>query len=264
MNKKFVSALKKIVIEAGNISITAREKGLTVEIKEDNSPVTNADKEISSYIHQKLTELDHLIPVICEERPISKINKEHLFWLVDPIDGTRSYIKNKDTYTINIALIDKGIPVMGFIYQPPLKKLYFTDEENNFCMEFDDKQEVECIKPFLKPTISCATDDFVAIVSSHNISAKTQEYIKGNNFSQIIAIPSSIKLCMIAEGSGDVYPKFSDTMAWDIAAGHAIIKTAGGEVVDINGQALSYDNEDFRNPHFLAYSKRWVRKGVTI
>lgn len=252
MNKELVSLLKEIVVKSGDMSLLARAKGLIIETKKDNSPVTNADKEISKYIYDNLTILTPSIPIICEEQTIVKIDKKSLFWLVDPIDGTRSYIKNKDTYTINIALINDGVPVMGFIYQPPLKKLYFTDENNNFCVEINKKK-------ISTPKIN---DSFVVVVSSYNISAKTKKYIKENNFSKIIAIPSSIKLCMIAEGVVDVYPKFGQTMEWDIAAGHAILKTAGGEVLDINGLPLLYAKDNFCNPHFVACGQRWLARSL--
>lgn len=248
MDKSFVAALKEIVIKAGELSVIARKKGLIIEGKEDNSPVTNADKEISDYIYTKLKELQPEIPVICEERVVVNLDQDKFFWLVDPIDGTRSYIKNKDTYTVNVALIRDGKAIMGFIYQPPLKKLYFTDENINFCLETNGQKVERTISNQL----------FTAIVSSNHLSNQTQRYIQANVFSEIIAIPSSIKLCMIAEGTGDVYPKFSDTMEWDIAAGHAIIKAAGGNVLDTNGQEMLYAKPNFLNSHFLACGQRWL------
>ena len=198
MDERFISNLKDIIIEAGKISISLRDEGLIVKRKKDSSPVTNADIEISNFIYSELTKLDQVIPIICEEQPLKDVLGKEMIWLVDPIDGTRSYIKNMDSFTVNIALIHNQIPIIGLIYQPTSRKLYFT------------------------------------VVSSRNFNYKTEKYIQENGFSEIISIPSSIKLCMVAEGSADVYPKFGSTMEWDTAAGHALIRAAGGAVIDNN------------------------------
>jgi 3'(2'), 5'-bisphosphate nucleotidase len=248
MDKQLIIELKKVITAAGRMALDYREAGLKVEIKQDGSPVTNADKEISSFIYSNLSNLTPTIPIICEERPIVAIDKSKSFWLIDPIDGTRSYISDKDSFTVNMAVVDNQKAEYGFVYQPTIDRLYYTDENKKFCIEVGGKAVSHNMH---------SQDGFVAVVSSRSFNEKTASYLKSNNFSEIIAVPSSIKLCMIAEGASDVYPKFGPTMEWDIAAGHALICAAGGDVVLQDGQTLRYAKESFENPQFLAISKQW-------
>jgi len=250
MDKKLILAIKNIIIEAGRIALEVREAGLKIDIKSDASPVTNADKQISQFIFDNLLKLAPNIPIICEERPPIAIDPNGKFWLVDPIDGTKSYIKNKDSFTVNIALIDNKIPKYGFVYQPAKQLLYFTDENRKFCLDKGGESIAKTAHNH---------EGFVAVVSSHHLSTETSQYLKEQNFAKIIAIPSSIKLCMVAEGAGDVYPKFGPTMEWDIAAGDAIIRAAGGEVRLPSGELMIYAKEKFMNPHFIAANNRWIK-----
>ncbi len=248
MDKQLIDKLKNIIIEAGKMALDYREAGLVVEKKADDSPVTNADKEISSFIYAHLTKLTPDIPVICEEREPVAINKRGEFWLIDPIDGTRSYISNKDSFTVNMAIVNNENAEYGFVYQPTIDRLYYTNEDKRFCIEVGGEIVEKNIH---------SQDGFVAIVSSRSFNEKTATYLKTNAFSEIIAIPSSVKLCMIAEGAGDVYPKFGPTMEWDIASGHALISAAGGEIYMLDGNSLQYAKEGFENPQFIAMSKNW-------
>ncbi len=250
MDERFISKLKNIIIEAGKISISLRNEGLIVKRKKDSSPVTNADIEISNFIYSELTKLDQAIPIICEEQPLKDVSDEEMIWLVDPIDGTRSYINDMDSFTVNIALIRNQIPIIGLIYQPTSRKLYFTNHKQELCLE-KNGNIVEILKREDK--------NFIAVVSSRNFNYKTEKYIQDKGFSEVISMPSSIKLCMIAEGSADVYPKFGSTMEWDIAAGHALIRAAGGTVIDNNtGKTLLYNTKNnFKNPDFIALNQKY-------
>ena len=250
MDEKFISKLKNIIIEAGKISISLRDEGLIVKRKKDSSPVTNADIEISNFIYSELTKLDQVIPIICEEQPLKDVLGKEMIWLVDPIDGTRSYIKNMDSFTVNIALIHNQIPIIGLIYQPTSRKLYFTNPKQEFCLEKNGN---------ILKTLKREDKNYIAVVSSRNFNYKTEKYIQENGFSEIISIPSSIKLCMVAEGSADVYPKFGSTMEWDTAAGHALIRAAGGAVIDNNtGRTLLYNTKNnFKNPDFIAFNEKY-------
>ncbi len=251
MDNRLILAIKILIVKAGHIALNSRKKGLDIEWKEDKSPVTNADKEISQFIFQELLKLTPEIPIICEERPIVKIDANNFFWLVDPIDGTRSFIKNEDSFTVNIALIGRRLALYGFIYQPSKGLLYFTDENQNFCIE-ENGLGIN--------RISHNLDGFVAVVSSNNFNSKTANYLKENNFSKVIAIPSSLKLSIVAEGIGDVYPKFGPTMEWDVAAGHALISATGGKIRTMLGEQLCYAKEGFLNPYFVATSKKWIER----
>jgi 3'(2'), 5'-bisphosphate nucleotidase len=251
MNKFLTTAIKELIIKAGTIALDIRDQGLEIEWKEDNSPVTNADKAISQYIFEELSKLTPQIPIICEERPLFSVEQNKQFWLIDPIDGTRSFISNHDSFTVNIALIDNKEAVYGFIYKPTEKLLYFTDEAQRFCVEQNGS------------ILNCNShnqDGYVAVVSSHHFNSATADYLKNHSFKEVISVPSSIKLCLIAEGTGDVYPKFGQTMEWDIAAGHALIKATGGDIRAIDGGLIFYAKEQFKNPHFIARSQNWVTK----
>lgn len=251
MDKQLIQYLKKIIIQAGEKSVKARKQGLKIIIKHDNSPVTNADKEISDFIFEKLTKISPNIPVICEERTTQNIPNEDQFWLIDPIDGTRSYIENSDHFTINIALVVNNIVEYGFIYIPTTRILYYTDENKKLVIEKNNQ--------IIQPNIH-QEDGYIAVVSSKNMDILVQNYLKENQLHNILSIPSSIKLCLVAESVCDVYPKFGDTMEWDIAAGHALIKAAGGNVMTLEGVELKYNKTNFLNPSFIAANKRWLRR----
>ena len=140
------------------------------------------------------------------------------------------------------ALVKKGHHIYAFTSEYTNEDLKLVIEEEGNIVDYNiHKQE-----------------GYVAVVSSHNINRKTQEYIQDNSFVEVLAISSSIKLCMVAEGAGDVYPKFGDTMEWDVAAGHALIKAAGGNVIATCGHPMLYGKKEFINSHFIATSKRWI------
>lgn len=251
MDQQQIRRIKEVIIEAGKIAIRLKNQGLKVTIKPDGSPVTNADIEISHYIFTELSKITPLIPIICEERQLLDVSDNRAFWLIDPIDGTRSYIKNRDSYTINIALIQGNEPTYGFVYLPVYDRLYFTDENKNLCILENDK-----IVEFNQHNHK----GHVAVVSSNNFNSDTNSYLKNRDFAEVIVIPSSIKLCLVAEGAGDVYPKFGPTMEWDIAAGHALIKAAGGSVCDLENKEIKYAKEGFNNSNFIAANYRWLKR----
>lgn len=249
MDKILIKKIKNLIVEAGDIALKTKQNNLKIEWKSDNTPVTNADKEISLFIFNALSILTPNTAVICEERELVPIDKNKPFWLIDPIDGTRSFIKGKNNFTVNIALVDKQIASYGFIYQPNTERLYFTDENKNFFIE----QKGKTIEP------KTHTDDgFIAVVSSSHFNRPTKDYLKNNQFSKVLSIPSSLKLCMIAEGAADVFPKFGTTMEWDIAAGDAMIRASGGMLSFGSGEQMIYGKDNFKNPHFIATSKNYL------
>lgn len=250
MNKAFIEQIKEVIIEAGQIALDLRSKGLEVTYKPDNSPVTNADIEVSHHIFSALSRIAPQVPVICEERESATIIDSDLFWLVDPIDGTKSYIRNNEIYTINIALIENGKPVIGFVHLPSQSRLYFTDKNSDLVIEVSGK--------VVAPRVHDRRG-FVAVVSSHNFNPSTQDYLNYYDFDEILAVPSSYKLCMVAEGLSDVYPKFGETMEWDIAAGDAILRAAGGGVYTTKGNMMLYGKDTLVNPNFIAASSKWLK-----
>ncbi len=245
--REVIESLKNLIIQAGEIALTTRENGLIISYKEDTSPVTNADKEISSFIYDAISLLTPNIAVICEERDLITV-EANSFWLIDPIDGTKSYIKGEDSYTINIAFIKNGMPAIGLIYQPSQHRLYYTDQNNCLRIEQHGVEENLTILP---------KDYCNAVIGSHSSNGEIKDFLNKHLITEILTIASSIKLCLVAEGKFDIYPKFGPTMEWDIAAGHALIKASGGNIVDLTGKELIYKKSNYKNPYFYAYSRYW-------
>ncbi|MFY9590144.1 3'(2'),5'-bisphosphate nucleotidase CysQ family protein [Rickettsia endosymbiont of Halotydeus destructor] len=250
MNNNLINALKDLVIKAGRIALDIKKVGLIVENKLDHSPVSNADKEISELIYRDLQTLTPGVTIICEEQPLPILSSD-TFWLVDPIDGTKSYISGKDTYTINIGLIKNGIPTIGLIYQPENAKLYYTDPNGN--LEIEQNLVKIPINRELKKS------GFNAVISFCHPNKATTDFLEKYLINKIESIASSIKLCLIAEGEADIYPKFGRTMEWDIAAGHALIKAGGGNIFDPSGKEITYGKKNFTNADFFACGPYWLQ-----
>ncbi len=248
--------LKEIILEAGELAIQTRKKELYTKYKQDRTPVTNADILISDFIYKKLKQLSPAIPVVSEEFPYKDLVQgryEHVFWLVDPIDGTESFILNKENFTINIALIINSQPRLGFIYKPISKELYYTDHNRKIC--FEKNRQIQ--EGFCQINTK---DRFVAVLGSKNFNQETIQYLKEYRIDDVEIIPSSIKLCFIAIGVADVYPKFGDTMQWDIAAGHALINASGGKIFNLSNDEIFYQVSDFHNSYLIAMSYQFFKK----
>ncbi len=249
LNADDILYLKSLIIEAGHIAHHHQNHDITVEIKADYSPVTNVDKLVSEMIVSGLAKLTPNILIISEEADLPERGAA-CFWLVDPIDGTKSYIRGEDSYTVNIGLIEYGIPVFGLIYRPSTKMLHYTDAHGKLKIEQDGNDLTNEIIRKNKHILTAA-------VSSKAINDLTQEFITQNNIEEIVHIPSSIKLCLVADGSVDLYPRFGETMEWDIAAGDALIKAAGGKIIDINtNEVMEYNKPGFLNKGFIAYGRK--------
>lgn len=215
MNDNLINALKDLIINTGKIALDIKKAGMLTDIKSDGSVVTNADKEISKIIYQTLQTLTSQIAIVCEEQPLPIFSSD-TFWLIDPIDGTWSYVNGKSTYTVNIGLIENGFPTIGLIYHPETAKLYYTDVNGRLKIEQNSKEIFVNNEP--------KHEELHAVIGFYNSNKATKEFLSKYSFGQINAIGSSMKLCLIAEGAADIYPKFGQTMEWDIAAGHALIK----------------------------------------
>lgn len=246
-----IDKIIQIARDAGDIVMKYYEQSsIDIEQKEDKSPVTIADKKSSEFIEKELHKVHKNIPVITEEAD-PKYNLDLMlnnksYWLIDPIDGTWSFIRKRGIFTVNIGFVKNGQPILGVIHSPldgftyyniPSEGAFKTDgvQTNQISPKFSDKESY----------------DF--LVSHQNINQKTSDFINTYPVKTITPIPSSIKLSMLAEGNGDIYPRFKPTYVWDTAAGHAILKEVGGEVYDINGVPLSYATQ-LENPSFIAVS----------
>ena len=221
-----------------------------IEKKADNSPLTLADKAAHNCIVRHLEQTG--IPILSEEGahlPYEVRKAWHRLWVVDPLDGTKEFIKKNGEFTVNIALVEDGQPVLGVIYVPANDVLYAgVVGEGAWKEEKGEKKIVNC-----KLSNS---QIFTVVASRSHLTPETEEYIaemqKKHDNVQLVSSGSSLKICLVAEGTADVYPRFAPTMEWDTAAGDAIARAAGREVVDAKtGQPLVYNKPDLHNPWFI-------------
>ncbi|NOZ35574.1 MAG: 3'(2'),5'-bisphosphate nucleotidase CysQ, partial [Chlorobi bacterium] len=231
-------------------------------LKADNSPLTQADKNAHAIISEILDTTN--LPVLSEEGkdiPFSERADWELFWLVDPLDGTKEFIKKNGDFTVNIALIKNNIPVAGVIYIPVSGILYFA-EKNIGAYKMDylqwmglEIENLEFLIDISEKLPADKTEIFTLVGSRSHMNDKTKAYFdkikKEKGKIEIISRGSSLKLCMIAEGKADMYPRFGPTMEWDIAAGHAIVIASGGSVTQPDGSPLLYNKKNLLNPYFI-------------
>tara|TARA_B100001059_G_scaffold133683_1_gene133883 strand:- start:126 stop:899 length:774 start_codon:yes stop_codon:yes gene_type:complete len=248
--RKIVENLVETFINAGEISLSLRLKGLTKEIKSDNTPVSNGDLEVNKIITKKILELTPNILIVSEETSDNKsINNLKDFWLIDPIDGTYDYINNLEEFTINAGLIINRKPVAGLIYAPAKKRMFFSYGENLAFELINEKTvKLDSAKNFDKEEIKFVT-------YSNNIKPEIDLIHKKLNVKKLTRMKSSLKFCVIAAGEFDGYVAEPRACEWDIAAGHAILKHAGGNVTDFDGNEILYGKKDFKNPSLILKSK---------
>ena len=248
--KEIVESLIDTFINAGQLSLELREKGLTKKIKSDNTPVSNGDLEVNKLIIEKLKTITPSIPIISEETSDNKsTNNLKDFWLVDPIDGTYDYINNLDEFTINAGLIINKEPVAGLIYAPALKRMFYSFGPNlSFEISNGKTSKLECSKNFNKEKIK-----FVSY--SNKLKPEIKNIHKRLGVKEYVRMKSSLKFCVIAAGEYDGYVAEPRACEWDIAAGHAILKHAGGVITDFNNKEIKYGKKDFRNPSLILKSK---------
>ena len=223
-----------------------RNKGLNKETKSDNTPVTNADIEVNNILTNKINEITPQIPIVSEESSINKKTKNlKTFWLIDPIDGTSDYIHGRDEFTLNAALIIENKAELGIINAPAKKRLFYTYSLGS-CFELSENKKIilNCKK--------LSKDGEVNAVSYSNIlKPEIIELHKKYKVTNYKKMKSSLKFCVIAAGEFDLYVAEARASEWDIAAGHAILKNAGGKVSDFNGNEILYGKKDFKNPSLI-------------
>lgn len=236
-----------IAKRAGSLIMRYYNEGFATRQKDDASPVTDADVAANQLIVEALRLLTPGIPIIAEEDETLDSTTQECFWLVDPLDGTRAFVRGEPEFTVNIGLIYQKKPVLGVIYAPPQDLLYSGLVGQGAWRQSGNapQEAIEVRTP--------AKDGLVVVRSKSHPSAATEAYLKTLHIKEMRAGSSSIKLCMVAEGSADIYPRLGRTMEWDTAAGHAILTAAGGSVKTTDGATLSYGKPGFENPHFIAY-----------
>ena len=253
-------------VELKNIIDVAKEAGekileiynssdFEIEIKKDQSPLTSADKASHEFIKYKLNQLFPGIPVLSEEGkiiPYSERRNWEKFWMVDPLDGTKEFIKQNGEFTVNIALIENNKPAAGVIYAPAMNLLYYGSDLAGSFKSFENKLEkLDIRNDKIKNEIT------VARSRSHS-SKEEEEYFRKFKVGKTINAGSSLKFGLIAEGRADIYFRFGPTWEWDTAAGHAIVKFAGGNVIDFKGNTeLCYNKEILLNDSFICKTS-WI------
>jgi len=250
MNKSELKNIAEHLIETFNIagqqSIDLYAKGLKIEIKEDNSPVSNGDLRANELITKKILELTPNIPVVSEETVNLKIkNKEKVFWLIDPIDGTKEYIAGKDEYTLNAALIIDKVPSIGLVGAPKKKQLFYSyGVGDSYLIENNKKIKNDCLKKTPKGEI-------IALASSSGPSEEIMKELRKYNVTSVVKMASSYKFCVIANGEYDIYAAKERANEWDYAAGHAVAEHAGAIIKTLEGGCFDYGKEDYKNPSIL-------------
>ena len=231
---------------AGKESIDLYDKGLKIEIKEDKSPVSNGDLRVNELITKRILELTPSIPIVSEETvDLSIKNKAKVFWLIDPIDGTKEYIAGKDEYTLNAALVIDTVPVLGMVGVPKKNRLFFSfSPGESYLIENQITRKINCAKQQPKNKI-------VALSSVFKPSDSILNKLKEHNVSSIVKMASSYKFCVIATGEYDIYAAKERANEWDYAAGHAVAQNAGAIIKTLDGKKFLYGKEDYRNPSLL-------------
>ena len=248
--KKVVESLINTFLNAGEISLELRKKGLTKSIKPDNTPVSNGDLEVNKIITKKIKELTPRIPIISEETSDNKSdNNLKDFWLIDPIDGTYDYINNLDEFTIKAGLIIDKKPAAGLIYAPAKNRMFYSYGENQ-AFELINGEEIK-----LDSTKKFNKDEIKFVSYSNNIKPEINKIHKKFDVKKTVRMKSSLKFCVIAAGEYDGYVAEPRACEWDIAAGHAILKHAGGSVTDFDGNEILYGKKNFINPSLILKSK---------
>lgn len=262
MNKQEIcSVFRKLAIEAGGkIMEIYNSDDFEVKSKSDDSPVTIADETADAYIFAGLSAAFPDVAIVTEEQSDTHGFEGKTFFIVDPLDGTKEFIHRRGDFTVNIALVEDGMPTLGVVYAPAKGRLFYTDADGKTFEEMGahDSEIVGELKP-----ISVSTPDnsaLIVVASKSHLTQETKDYIAKYNVADSASAGSSLKFCLVATGEADIYPRVGRTMEWDTAAGQAVLQGAGGKVVRFdNHQQLTYGKPIFENPFFIAYAP-----GVTL
>jgi 3'(2'), 5'-bisphosphate nucleotidase len=252
INAAFLGAVEGIARDAGAVISRIYDTEFRVTTKSDDTPVTLADQQAEAVILAGLAQLSPTVPVVAEESVAAgdtpRIDAgQGRFWLVDPLDGTKEFISRNGEFTVNIALIEAGEPILGVVLAPALGTLWAGARGlGAFRQDSTGRQPIGC---------RTVPPEGVAVVASrsHGDERALDAFLAGRRVASRVNAGSSLKLCLLAEGRADLYPRLGRTMEWDIAAGHAVLAAAGGSVCRIDdGTALRYGKAGFENPHFVA------------
>lgn len=244
-----LDTLHAIALDAGKAIMEIYNSDFQVDSKDDSSPVTEADRRAEDLITARIkADIGEAYPIVGEEA----FADGHVpniaggtFWLVDPLDGTKEFINRNGEFTVNIALIDGGRPVLGVVHAPAIKQTFMGSPHGAFAdLDGTGPKPIRC-RPW-------PSNGITALVSKSHKSPETDEFLQQYKIKEEIGAGSSLKFCTVARGVADLYPRLGRTMEWDTAAGHAVLSAAGGTVNDLDGNELRYGKPGFDNPHFIA------------
>ena len=249
--------LARIALQAGKVIMDIYESDFAVDQKGDASPVTAADQKAETLILAALAEADPTLMVIAEEEASEGRVPEHghRFALVDPLDGTREFVSRNGEFTVNIAIIEHGRPVMGVVYAPAKNRLFVAESHNSgWQAEAAPGADVPTERRSLRIR-ACPEAGVTAIASKSHRTPETDLWLDKHKVNETLGAGSSLKFCLIAAGEADLYPRMGRTMEWDTAAGQAVVEAAGGRVLTEEGTPLLYGKRDrgYDNPHFIVY-----------
>jgi 3'(2'), 5'-bisphosphate nucleotidase len=249
-NKEIVKVMRALALQAGDkiMEIYARDD-FGVRHKADDSPVTEADEAADALISAGLRAAFPDIALVTEEQAESHAVHAERFFIVDPLDGTKEFVHRRGDFTVNIALIENGTPMLGVVFAPAKKRLFYTDAAGQSVEESRDGR--------LTPLHVSAPDNdaLIVVASKSHRDAATDAYINKYKVADSAAAGSSLKFCLVAAGEADLYPRLGRTMEWDTAAGHAVLLGAGGKVVRFDDHTpLTYGKPVYENPFFIAHS----------
>ena len=251
IKSSLIEQLKEISKEAGKAILEIYNTNFDYQIKEDLSPLTKADTISHNIICERLKVLTPDIPILSEEScniPFSIRSQWSQYWLIDPLDGTKEFIKKNDEFTVNIALIENNNPIIGLIHNPVLNTTYWGSELGTFLSKKNSNPQKIAVQKsqLIKSRIICSR--------SHK-SEELEVYLRSIGKHQIIHAGSSLKFCSIASGESDIYPRFNPTSEWDTAAGQCIVESAGGTIKTLDGERMQYNKKkSLINPGFICYS----------
>jgi len=238
-----------IAREAGNKILEYYTDEIVVEAKSDDSPLTKADLAAHYYIVDELKKIDPTVPIISEESGVPDFETRktwNKYWLVDPLDGTKEFIKKNGEFTVNIALIVEGIPVMGVVYAPAMDLLYYAEKGVGSFKKIKNKDAFQIFSEKADKSVSLKI-----IESRSHGSSALEEYLEKEKIkvSERVKSGSSLKICLVADGTADLYPRMGPTMEWDVAAGDAVFRYSAKEEVHESG--IKYNKENLLNPNFV-------------
>ncbi|GGX40180.1 3'(2'),5'-bisphosphate nucleotidase CysQ [Tateyamaria omphalii] len=254
--EELVPVIRKLALEAGDkIMEIYGAEDFDVKVKSDDSPVTEADEAADALISEGLRAAFPDVMLVTEEQAATHDTTGKTFLIVDPLDGTKEFVHRRGDFTVNIALVEDGVPTRGVVYAPAKGRMFYTQADGTTVEETGalDKDTVGAVTP-----LSVANSDnsgLMVVASKSHRDQATDDYINKYAVKDMKSAGSSLKFCLVATGEADIYPRVGRTMEWDTAAGHAVLAGAGGKVVRFDDHSpLVYGKEGYANPFFIAYA----------